>query len=107
MGENFSWGAGQIIKCMEAKFRGTPSNWLAIDTNHHIAWVMLEVEEFVLQLTAVKHQTEHRALRTRGHKTSNKLAAVKLPRLVPTLRSRVSGKRNHETRKNVPNRSPV
>jgi hypothetical protein len=55
MGEKFSWGDGQIIKCMNEEFRGTPTTWIAIDTNHHISWVMLEVEEFVLQLTAVKH----------------------------------------------------
>ncbi len=40
---------------MNEEFKGTSTQWIAIDTNHHIAWVMLEIEEFVLQLTAVKH----------------------------------------------------
>lgn len=46
LGEAFSWGDGQISLCRNKKVMGGPTEWIAIDTNHHLAFVVQEVEEF-------------------------------------------------------------
>lgn len=46
MGEQFSWGDKRILSCANEEFKGNPSNWVAIDTNHHIHTVLAEVFEF-------------------------------------------------------------
>jgi hypothetical protein len=48
LGPNFSWGDRRIYECSKEKFMGSPANWIAIDTSHHIEFVVQEVEEFVL-----------------------------------------------------------
>jgi Beta protein len=48
MGSNFSWGDSQIVECSHEKFKGNLANWIAIDTNHHMTYVMAEIREFVL-----------------------------------------------------------
>jgi hypothetical protein len=35
-------------------FKGNPSDWIAIDTNHHLTWVVQEVEELVMPLARAK-----------------------------------------------------
>jgi hypothetical protein len=46
LGENFSWGDGQIKFCSDHGAFGNPGTWIAIDTNHHLVFVVQEVEEF-------------------------------------------------------------
>ncbi len=47
MGEDFSWGDAQILACSQIKTGpGNATIWIAIDTSHHLAWVIAEVEEF-------------------------------------------------------------
>lgn len=48
LGESFSWGDARIMSCANEEFIGSASNWIAIDTNHHLAYVIAEVEEFEL-----------------------------------------------------------
>lgn len=52
LGPNFSWGDGQILACSRGQFKGTTTQWIAIDTNHHLAYVTQEAEEFELSVTA-------------------------------------------------------
>jgi hypothetical protein len=52
MRESFSWGDEQILACSKGKFKGNSTTWIAIDTNHHLAWVVSEVEEFELKIAA-------------------------------------------------------
>lgn len=42
----FSWGDSQILTRMASLKPGSPSDWIAIDTNHHLSFVVSEVEEF-------------------------------------------------------------
>lgn len=46
MGEGFSWGDWRIAECSRKKFKGGAAQWIAIDTSHHLAYVVAEVEEF-------------------------------------------------------------
>ena len=46
LGENFSWGDGQIKLCSRQGAFGNPGTWIAIDTNHHLVFVVQEVDEF-------------------------------------------------------------
>ena len=46
MGEGFSWGDSQIAECRTGSFKGTAGNWISIDTSHHMAYVVAEIEEF-------------------------------------------------------------
>lgn len=46
MRENFSWGDKRILECSQEGFKGTAGQWIAIDTSHHLAYVLAEVEEF-------------------------------------------------------------
>jgi len=53
MGEDFSWGDKQILACSQIKTGpGNSTTWIAIDTSHHLAWVVAEVEEFELKISA-------------------------------------------------------
>jgi hypothetical protein len=52
MGEDFSWGDQRILECSDGQFKGNSTDWIAIDTNHHLAWVTAEVREFELKLAA-------------------------------------------------------
>ncbi|MBW3762395.1 hypothetical protein GL264_16530 [Aeromonas jandaei] len=45
-GTNFSWGDMKINSCANEEFKGNPTDWIAIDTSHHITHVVLEVAEF-------------------------------------------------------------
>lgn len=47
MGEHFSWGDARIVECSKKGFKGTAGQWIAIDTSHHISYVVAEVEEAV------------------------------------------------------------
>lgn len=50
MGPKFSWGDAQIlIKANTDKKPGNPTDWIAIDTSHHLAAVLAEVLEYVSQ----------------------------------------------------------
>lgn len=58
MGEAFSWGDKQIAKCSLEEFKGTAGTWITIDTSHHMAFVVAEVEEFELTvMTPTAKQT--------------------------------------------------
>ncbi|UGQ46158.1 beta family protein [Massilia endophytica] len=47
MGPTFSWGDSQILQCsVGAVEMGSPTTWIAIDSNHHIQAVLTEVFEF-------------------------------------------------------------
>ncbi|CAG9932745.1 beta family protein [Candidatus Nitrotoga arctica] len=46
MGKDFSWGDFRILECSREKFRGNSTQWIGIDTNHHITWIIAEVTEF-------------------------------------------------------------
>jgi hypothetical protein len=46
LGVDFSWGDERIDACRQHLFTGSPTTWIAIDTNHHLAYVTQEVEEF-------------------------------------------------------------
>ncbi|HHT8992542.1 TPA: beta family protein [Burkholderia cenocepacia] len=53
MGEDFSWGDAQILACSEKETGpGNSTTWIAIDTSHHLAWVVAEIEEFELKIAA-------------------------------------------------------
>lgn len=52
MGEDFSWGDARIMACSHGAFKGSSTDWIAIDTSHHMAWVVAEVEEFELKAAA-------------------------------------------------------
>ncbi|WP_279624033.1 hypothetical protein [Aeromonas veronii] len=36
----------KINSCANEEFKGNPTDWIAIDTSHHITHVVLEVAEF-------------------------------------------------------------
>lgn len=46
MGDGFSWGDARILACSREEFKGNSTDWIAIDTSHHIAYVIAEIEEF-------------------------------------------------------------
>ena len=56
LGRTFSWGDEQVYLCSQKKFKGRSQDWIAIDTNHHIKAVLLELYEvqrkFQKELTA-------------------------------------------------------
>jgi len=52
--EKFSWGDNEIYRCSQGEFSGTSSDWISIDTNHHIHSVVHEVIEYK-ELVAAKH----------------------------------------------------
>lgn len=48
MGEAFSWGDASIAACSRKEIKGGHGQWITIDTSHHMAFVVAEVEEFEL-----------------------------------------------------------
>lgn len=52
MGPGFSWGDERIMACSNREFKGNASQWIAIDTNHHLNWVPKEIEEVVAKVRA-------------------------------------------------------
>lgn len=54
IGSQFSWGDEMLEKCAQGKFKGGSTNWISIDTNHHIELVTLEIAE----LSKVKKTVE-------------------------------------------------
>lgn len=46
----FSWGDDRIYRCSKGEFKGRSFDWVAIDTNHHIRAVLLELYEFNRQV---------------------------------------------------------
>jgi hypothetical protein len=60
MKERFSWGDKRIMSCANEEFKGNPSNWVAIDTNHHIHAVIAEIYEF--ERSIISHATKELAL---------------------------------------------
>jgi len=46
MGEDFSWGDERVAACSRKEFKGTAGQWITIDTNHHLAYSVAEVENF-------------------------------------------------------------
>lgn len=46
LGPSFSWGDARIWSCSRGRFFASVTGWIAIDTNHHIAWTTQEVDEF-------------------------------------------------------------
>ena len=48
LGENFSWGDSRLRACSFGSFKGSTTTWIAIDTNHHLAYATQEAEEFDL-----------------------------------------------------------
>ncbi|MBJ8504113.1 beta family protein [Acinetobacter seifertii] len=49
-GDNYSWGDKKIFECANGvkKFIGNSTQWVAIDTSHHITYVLEEVNSFEL-----------------------------------------------------------
>jgi hypothetical protein len=43
-GANFSWGDSKILDCSNEKFIGNSTNWISVDTNHHIEYVLKEIK---------------------------------------------------------------
>lgn len=52
LGEQFSWGDQQILLCSRQQALGNLGRWIAIDTSHHLTFVVQEVEEFERELSA-------------------------------------------------------
>lgn len=46
IGSSFSWGDDQILLCTLGLASGNLSHWIAVDTNHHLVFVVQEAEEF-------------------------------------------------------------
>jgi hypothetical protein len=60
MGGEFSWGDRELVRSAMKElrgrkvFKGNQSDWIAIDTNHHLTWVGQEVEELVMRMARIK-----------------------------------------------------
>jgi hypothetical protein len=52
-GPNYSWADQRIADAASHQFTGNMSSWIAIDTNHHLHFVVEEVREFELTLGRV------------------------------------------------------
>lgn len=50
---NFSWGDAMIKQCSLGKIVGSPTDWIAYDTSHHLQSVIGEIHEFTTQIAAV------------------------------------------------------
>ena len=46
LGPNFSWGDSEILRCANKEIKGNAWQWIAIDTSHHLAFVVGEIIEF-------------------------------------------------------------
>ncbi len=54
LGAKFSWGDGRILFYSDSECNfGNQTTWIAIDTNHHIETVLMEVLEFNHQLATI------------------------------------------------------
>lgn len=56
VGAAFSWGDMRIELCKNKVFMGAPADWIAIDTNHHLAYVSQEVWEFENSVVVAKEK---------------------------------------------------
>jgi Beta protein len=54
LGPTFSWGDLRIQACANREFRGNSTNWISIDTNHHIEAVLVEIAEYMSERIAAK-----------------------------------------------------
>jgi hypothetical protein len=54
LGASFSWGDQRILDCSNEVFMGNSTSWIGIDTNHHIEYVLAELNEFVKIPTKAK-----------------------------------------------------
>ena len=52
LGEAFSWGDSQIMRCSQREILGAAGDWIAIDTNHHLTFVIQEAEQFEQAIVA-------------------------------------------------------
>lgn len=52
LGERFSWGDSEIRLRSGGGTPGSTTQWIAIDTNHHLCFVVQEVEEFERDVVA-------------------------------------------------------
>ena len=70
LGKTFSWGDKQITLHSNPEHNpGNQTNWITIDTNHHIETVLMEILEFSRQLTAKKARSQKD--RSRRSETQN------------------------------------
>lgn len=53
----FSWGDTRILDCSNMVFVGNSTDWIAIDTNHHIKAVTTELFEFAREIAASSART--------------------------------------------------
>lgn len=52
LGEDFSWGDKYILDCSKGLVKtGNAAIWIAVDTNHHVAFVLAEIAEAVVAKT--------------------------------------------------------
>jgi hypothetical protein len=58
LGESFSWGDSRIKDCSKRLFKGNLGGWVAIDTNHHLQFVLTDVREFERARKTVVASTE-------------------------------------------------
>lgn len=56
LGASFSWGDQRIFDCSQKNFKGNSTNWVSIDTNHHIETVLAEIFEYQRQASLVKSE---------------------------------------------------
>jgi hypothetical protein len=54
LGSSFSWGDSRIQSCSNEEFKGNPTQWISIDTNHHVTYALTEVKEFERGLVTVE-----------------------------------------------------
>ncbi|ECV0853852.1 hypothetical protein D0X24_23850, partial [Salmonella enterica subsp. enterica serovar Kentucky] len=54
MGPSFSWGDFKINECAQEQFLGNSTNWVSIDTSHHMTYVLAEVKEFEKKIVEEK-----------------------------------------------------
>lgn len=59
LGANFSWGDEQISQRTQPDKPGNPTQWIAYDTNHHLTFVIQEVEEFEMSISAPSQVVHH------------------------------------------------
>ncbi|ENB6684016.1 beta family protein [Yersinia enterocolitica] len=55
-GSKFSWGDKKINECALEEFIGNTTNWVSIDTTHHVTHVVAEIREYEL---VVQYQNEY------------------------------------------------
>ncbi len=58
LGPQFSWGDKEIMRCSNKEFKGNAGQWIAIDTSHHLAHVVVEVAEFERNIIAQIERVE-------------------------------------------------